>query len=108
MAEHKKFEKLGLQCRFCGGEIVETDRGWGCSNFKGGCRAFLFKEDFFMKKVFGKKLSKPQALAFLKGKTVTIKGAVVKGKKCDATLTWGKNEEGKFSYNMDLDFGGSK
>lgn len=107
MAEvRKKFEKLGFTCRFCGGDIAETDKGWGCSNFRGGCKAFIFRDDFFMKKVFGKKLTKTQAVSLLKGNAITLKDVVVKGKRCNATLSWGKKEDGKFGYNMELNFGG--
>lgn len=86
--------------------MFETEKSWGCSGYKAGCKATIWKTDFFFQKVFGKKITKKQALSFLAGDEVIIKGAIVKGKKCDASLTWGlrEGEKDKFGFDMTLDF----
>ena len=96
--------KLNGKCRFCGEDLIETSKGWGCSNFKGGCKAFIFKEDFYMQKVFGKKMTRPNALKLLKGESIVLKDVVVKGKRCDATISWGKKDDGRFGYTSELSF----
>lgn len=109
MADTKsKSSKLNGKCRFCGGDLIETSKGWGCGNFKAGCHAFLFKEDFYMQKVFGKKLTRPQALKLLKGEQIKLENVVVKGKRCNALLSWGKKEDGRFGYTSDLEFQGGR
>lgn len=95
-------------CRFCGEHLTENKAGWGCSDRS--CGAFIFKEDAFFKKLFNRKQTKRNALTLLKGGTITLNDVVIKGKKCNAKIAWGKKEEGSrfpYGYELDLDFGNS-
>lgn len=87
-------EKLeGVVCPNCGGEILVTQAGFGCSNYKKegeGC-------SFFIGKIAGKAISKADAIALLKdGKTGVIKGFKSKNKKSfSAGLLLKTDETGK-------------
>ncbi|NMP22638.1 type IA DNA topoisomerase [Sulfobacillus harzensis] len=71
------------QCPLCKkGEIRESPKGWGCSEWKDGCRFMIWKT------VAGKKLTATQVKTLLAGKTTAvIKGFKSKaGKSFDARL----------------------
>lgn len=91
------------KCRFCGSDTVENERGWGCSNYRGGCKAFIWKEDKFFQKMFGRNIKKQEAVRLLEGKEVKIKDAVIKGKKTTAVLLWG-HKEGKYPFGYTMNF----
>ena len=102
--ENIEREKLeGVKCPDCGGDLVKTPFGYGCSNYN--------KEDpehscrFNVGKILGKSLSKKEILQLLTdGKTETIRGFKGKsGKKFDACLVLKKNEEGKSEIAFDFD-----
>ena len=85
----------GVVCPICGGEIVKTPFGWGCSNYK--------KDDpensckFNIGQIAGKKLGEGQVKELLgAGITSTISGFKSKaGKPFEAKLALGKDERGK-------------
>ena len=98
-------EKLeGVKCPDCGGELIKTPFGYGCSNYnkdepEKGCR-------FIIGKIANKQLSKNDCLQLLsEGKTGTIRGFKGKsGKKFDACLVLKKNEEtGKHEIAFDFE-----
>lgn len=65
-------EKLGASCPVCGGELVSTPYGWGCSNYKKDGTGCYFS---FGTKLCGKEISKTQILKIFKsGQTDEIKG----------------------------------
>ncbi len=82
------------KCPICGGDIVKTTFGYGCSNYKrdseDSCR-------FNIGKIAGVKLKDAQIQELLsKGITDTISGFVSKkGTNFEAKLTLGKDENGK-------------
>ncbi|MBQ7148931.1 MAG: topoisomerase C-terminal repeat-containing protein [Pseudobutyrivibrio sp.] len=89
--EREKLE--GVKCPDCGGEMLKTAFGYGCSNYnkdepEKGCR-------FSIGKICNKQLSKNDCIQLLtEGKTATIRGFKSKaGKKFDACLVLKKNEE---------------
>lgn len=100
--EREKLE--GVKCPDCGGDMVKTPYGYGCSNYnkdepEKGCR-------FMIGKIAGKQLSKNDCIKLLsEGKTDTIRGFKGKsGKKFDACLLLKKNEEtGKHEIAFDFD-----
>jgi len=100
--EREKLE--GVKCPDCGGEMLKTPFGYGCSNYnkdepEKGCR-------FMIGKIAGKQLSKNDCIQLLtEGKTGTIRGFKGKsGKKFDAVLILKKNEEtGKHEITFDFD-----
>ncbi len=100
--EREKLE--GVKCPDCGGEMIKTPFGYGCSNYnkdepEKGCR-------FSIGKIANKQLSKNDCIQLLaEGKTSTIRGFKGKsGKKFDACLILKKNEEtGKHEIAFDFD-----
>ena len=71
----------GLKCPVCGNDIIKYSWGYGCSNYKGGCK-------FSISTICGKKISDAQISTLIsKGKTGLIKGFTSKkGTKFDASL----------------------
>ncbi|MCR4831424.1 MAG: topoisomerase C-terminal repeat-containing protein [Pseudobutyrivibrio sp.] len=100
--EREKLE--GVKCPDCGGDMLKTSFGFGCSNYnkddpEAGCR-------FSIGKIANKAISKNDCIQLLsEGKTGTIRGFKGKsGKKFDACLILKKNEEtGKHEITFDFD-----
>lgn len=103
MAEKMQVKSLGFKCRFCGSDVNENDKGWGCSNYRGGCKAFIWKDDRFFQKIFGRKPRKAEVVKLLKGEAVEVKNVVLKGKKGLVILTWGA-KEGSYPFGYDFKF----
>jgi DNA topoisomerase-3 len=82
-----------LKCPLCGSKVVKYAWGWGCSNYKSGCKCSVSAA------IAGKKLTDAQAKAlFDKGLTSVIKGFTSKaGKPFDAKL---KMNEGKVGFDF--------
>ena len=87
-------EVVGI-CPLCGGNVIETDFGYNCSNVReNGCKFSISKT------ICKKNISTSNVKSLItKGKTNTIKGFVSKnGKKFDAKL---KLEKGKIVFEFD-------
>jgi DNA topoisomerase-3 len=71
------------RCPRCGAEIVEHEKSFGCSGWRGGCRFAIWK------KIAGKTIGVRTAQSLLKeGRTAVLKGFESKaGKKFEARLT---------------------
>ncbi len=82
-------------CPSCGAKIIAGNKGYGCSNWRQGCKFVVWKE------IAGKKLTEKQIQALLlKGKTPLIKGFISKsGKKFEAILTL-NNGKVEFIFNQ--------
>jgi DNA topoisomerase-3 len=95
-------KKLGVACPLCGGDIVQTPFGFGCSNYdkdnENSCR-------FSIGKMLGKEITEAQVKELLtQGRTTTIRGFKSKaGKKFDARLALSKDESGKVT-GLKFDF----
>ncbi len=92
--------KLNVACPACGGDIVTTPFGYGCSNYQkdgSGC-------NFVIGTIAGRALTDEECIALIKdGHTAVLNGFVSKQKKkFDAVLTLQKNEDGKFVINFDF------
>lgn len=94
--------KIGVSCPLCGGDIVTTPFGVGCSNYKpdkSGC-------NFNIGEIAGVTLSDGQYKDLIeKNKTDVIKGFVSKkGSRFDAALvmTWEEGEQKR--YHIDFAF----
>lgn len=87
-------ERLGA-CPACGGNIIEGKKGYGCENWRQGCKFVLWKTP-----ICGKILTKSQVKALLKkGQTALIKGFKSKsGKSFSAYLAWDNSVEGKLKF----------
>lgn len=82
-------------CPICGQPVIETPKGWQCAGWRDhGCKFMIWKT------ISGKTISEKNAKDLIeKGKTGTIRGFTSrKGTKFDASLTWGKDENGKTDH----------
>lgn len=82
------------KCPVCGGDVVESDRGFGCANWRendGNCKFVIWK------KFYDKKITNTMVKSLLsKGKTHVIKGWKSRktGKEFEAALKL--EPEGKY------------
>lgn len=90
-------EILGV-CPACGGGIIEGKKGYGCQNWRTGCKFVLWKTP-----ICGKSLTKAQVKSLLKkGKTPLIKGFKSKsGKAFSAYLIWEDAKAGKIKFEFE-------
>lgn len=98
----KSIESLG-KCPICGHAVIEGQKGFGCSNWKSGCKFVIWKNDKFLASM-KKKPSKTMVKALLKNGVVNVKGLTSKnGKKFDANLRYQKNQDNEyFSWKMEF------
>lgn len=91
------------KCPLCGGDITESEKAFGCSNWReqdGGCKFAIWKN------FYDKKITKSMAKALLeKGKTSVIKKWISRntGKEFDAALKLVKDENGQYKVQFDFD-----
>ncbi|MGB9859687.1 MAG: DNA topoisomerase, partial [Moorellaceae bacterium] len=87
-------EALG-KCPLCGKEVIESQKGYGCSGWKEGCKFVIWKE------ICGKKITASQAKELLqKGRTGMIKGFKSRvGKEFEAILVL--KEDGKLEFEFE-------
>ncbi|RJS62412.1 type IA DNA topoisomerase [Bacillus sp. PK3_68] len=100
--EKKQAEVLG-KCPLCGHAIIEGQKGFGCSNWKSGCKFVIWKNDKFLASM-KKKPTKTMVKTLLKNGVVTVKGLTSKkGNKFDANLRYEKNQNNEyFSWKMEF------
>lgn len=76
----------------CGGKIFMGRKGYGCSNYKQGCRFVIWKESF------GRKLSDTQVKALIeKGKTAKMKLVLPDGSETQARIVLASAETGELA-----------
>ena len=82
-------------CPLCGHPLQESEKAFGCSNWKNGCKFVIWKNQR------GKKLTKTQVQSLLeKGVTPLIKNMkTASGESYDAKLTFDTNEDGSKNYS---------
>ena len=88
-------EKSNLKCPVCGNAVRKTSWGYGCSNYKAGCKFGINRN------ICDKKLTDKQIEALIsKGETKEIKGFKSKktGKEFSAKLTMDKAGKVSFSF----------
>lgn len=87
----------GVTCPICGGNIVKTSFGYGCSNYNRDDKENSCS--FNIGQIAGVNLKEGQVKELLgKGITDTVTGfKSKKGSKFDAKLTFGRDEEGKIT-----------
>jgi DNA topoisomerase-3 len=107
-SQKNTIETLG-KCPLCGNDIIEGKKGFGCSNWKNGCKFVIWKEDNYLKSM-GKKITKTMVKKLLRDGKVDIKGLKSKnGNTFDATLKYVKSlENNYFSWEMGFEKGGTK
>lgn len=98
--EKKTIEVLG-KCPLCGHGIIEGKKGFGCSNWKNGCKFVIWKNDKYLASM-KKKPTKTMVKSLLKNGVVLVKGLTSKkGNKFDAYLRYEKNPDNEyFSWKM--------
>ena len=95
-------ESIG-KCPVCGNDIIEGEKGFGCINWKNGCKFTIWKNDRFIEGL-GKKVTKEMVELLLKNGKVGFRN--LKSKKgifVSAYLRYEKNEESGY-YNWKLEF----
>lgn len=95
-------EVLG-KCPQCGHDIIEGKKGFGCSNWRNGCKFVVWKNDKYLASM-KKKATKTMVKKLLKDKKVKVKGLTSKkGNKFDAILSYEKNKENDY-YSWKMEF----
>jgi DNA topoisomerase-3 len=89
------------KCPVCGSDIIEGQRGFGCSNWRNGCKFVIWKEDEFIKSL-NKKITKTMVKKLLKSGKAEIKGISDKnGAKYDGYISYVRNTgDNKFSWRL--------
>lgn len=102
-SEKKSIEALG-KCPACNqGSIIEGQKGYGCSNWKNGCKFVIWKNDKFLA-ALKKKPSKTMVKMLLKNGVATVKGLTSKkGNKFDANMRYEKNPDNEY-YSWKIEF----
>ena len=100
--EKKTREVLG-KCPLCGHGIIEGQKGFGCSNWKNGCKFVIWKNDKYLASM-KKKPTKTMVKSLLKNGVALVKGLTSKkGNKFDAYLRYEKNPDNEyFSWKMEF------
>ena len=95
-------ESLG-ECPECGNPIIEGSKGFGCSNWKNGCKFTIWKDDKYITS-FGKTVSKEMVQLLLKNGKVGFRNLKSKkGNTFSAYFRYEKNKETGY-YNWKLEF----
>ena len=103
--ENKAPEVLG-KCPLCNSPIIEGKKGFGCSNWKNGCKFVIWKEDNYLK-AFKKKPTKTMVKKLLKDGYAEVKGLTSKnGNKFDAIFRYEKNPDNDY-FSWKLEFSNS-
>lgn len=90
-------------CPECKSPVVETEKAFGCSNWKNGCKFTIWKDDRFITS-FGKKVSPQMVKILLENGKVGFHGCVSKnGNKFSAYFRYEKDPEtGRYNWNMEF------
>ena len=95
-------EEIG-KCPICQNPVIEGEKGFGCSNWKNGCRYTIWKNDKFINS-FGKTVSKEMVQLLLKNGKVGFRNLKSKkGNTFSAYFRYEKNEEtGYFNWKIEF------
>ncbi|WP_294392370.1 type IA DNA topoisomerase [uncultured Clostridium sp.] len=98
----KDVESLGV-CPVCGNAVVEGEKGFGCSNWKNGCKFTIWKDDKYITS-FGKKVSREMVQILLKNGKVGFRNLKSKkGNTFSAYFRYERNEEtGYFNWKIEF------
>lgn len=95
-------ESVG-SCPVCGNPVVESEKSFGCSNWKNGCKFTIWKNDKYIKS-FGKTVSREMVELLLKNGKVGFRNLKSKkGNTFSAYFKYERNEEtGYFNWKMEF------
>ncbi|MQR85934.1 type IA DNA topoisomerase [Bacillus megaterium] len=104
VASQRNSNEIMGKCPVCGHAVIEGQKGFGCSNWKNGCKFVIWKNDKFLA-TMKKKPTKTMVKALLKNGIAPVKGLTSKkGNKFDANLRYEKNADNEyFSWKMEFD-----
>ncbi|MBE6048981.1 MAG: type IA DNA topoisomerase [Clostridium sp.] len=95
-------ESIGI-CPVCGNPVIEWEKGFGCSNWKNGCKFTIWKDDKYIAS-FGKQVSKEMVAILLKNGKVGFRNLKSKkGNTFSAYFKYVKNEKTGY-FNWQLEF----
>lgn len=94
--------KITGKCPVCGTEVIESQKGWFCSN--DGCRFGLWKNNAYFKKI-GQELTEPVVRELLSEGHTFLKGCLSQrtGKKYNTTLYMTADEQQRPSFRMEFE-----
>lgn len=96
------FEEVG-NCPTCGNAVIETEKAFGCVNWRNGCKFTIWKDDKYIAS-FGKTVSKEMVSLLLKNGKVGFRNLKSKkGNTFSAYFRYEKNPETGF-YNWKIEF----
>ncbi|MCM3716234.1 DNA topoisomerase [Alkalihalobacillus oceani] len=100
--QQRNNEVLG-PCPVCGHNVIEGQKGFGCSNWKNGCKFVIWKNDRYLA-AMKKKPTKTMVKQLLKQGSAVVKGLKSKkGQTFSARLRYEKNEENDY-YSWKMEF----
>ena len=95
-------EEIG-KCPVCGNPVIEGEKGFGCTNWKNGCKYTIWKNDKFIE-AMGKKVTKEMVELLLKNGKVGFRNLKSrKGTYFSAYLRYEKDEKSGY-YNWKMEF----
>lgn len=96
----KNIESLG-KCPVCGSQITEGTKGYGCSNWKAGCRYVIWKNDKFLASLKVRPTKEVVKKLLSNGKVYGNRFISKNGKRFEAYLSYEKNKDNDyFSWKM--------
>ena len=95
-------EEIG-KCPVCGNPVIEGEKGFGCTNWKNGCKYTIWKNDKFIE-AMGKKVTKEMVELLLKNGKVGFRNLKSrKGTYFSAYLRYEKDEKtGYYTWKMEF------
>ncbi|MPQ43949.1 type IA DNA topoisomerase [Clostridium tarantellae] len=95
-------EEIG-KCPICGNAVIEGEKGFGCINWKNGCRYTIWKNDKYINS-FGKSVSKDMVALLLKNGKVGFRNLKSrKGNTFSAYFKYELNENtGYFNWKIEF------
>ena len=95
-------EEVG-KCPICGNPVIETEKAFGCTNWKNGCKYTIWKDDKFIRS-FNKPVNRAMVELLLKNGRVGFRNLKSrKGNVFSAYFRYEKDEEtGYFKWKMEF------
>ena len=91
------------KCPECGADVIETEKAFGCSAWRNGCRFAVWKNDYFITSL-GKKVSYEMVKILLEHGKVGFRGCVSKkGNKFSAYFFYEKDKDtGRYKWRLEF------
>lgn len=91
------------KCPICGNPVIEGEKGFGCTNWKNGCKYTIWKDDKYIAS-FGKTVSKEMVKLLLQNGKVGFRNLKSKkGNTFSAYFRYEKNEKtGYFNWSIEF------